>query len=114
MYEIAFLLASQIPPDAVPAAVWPYYVAIGALSSAVVAMFGVILKQNSAHHDQIRSMYSDAAKALEEQARRSGEEFKGDKQTIVDLATRLAGLVEKVTASMDVNTAALKEREHHG
>lgn len=94
------------PAPPVPVEVWPYYTAIGALATAVVTLFGVIMRMSKTHAEELKVERKAAMDMLEERSKRQGEEFKGDKQTIVELSTKLAGLVEKVAGALDKSAEA--------
>jgi hypothetical protein len=111
--EILLALAAQaeaMGPPAPPSDVWPYWVACGALSSAIAALFGVFAKAQRDHALQIERINSEHQKANEERSRRISSEFDKRDSALLDMTTRVVTAMERAAAELKI----INERERGG
>lgn len=96
-----FPLAAQVDPQ-VPTdhPLWPYWVAIGALSTAVATLFGVVMRQNSNFAAKLEETHETHRKMAEERSRRISEEFSKKDKAILDTSVEFARLMERVAQEL--------------
>jgi len=111
-FVTALLIAAQDGvgppvPQGLDASLWPYWVACGTLSTAVAALFGVLMKATKDHALQIEKITEENRKATEERSKRIAEEFARKDSQLLELTTKIVTAMERMTSEL----AIMNERE---
>jgi hypothetical protein len=103
MNHLLFEIAGQIPPDPSDPA-WPYWVAIGALSTAVSALFGLLQRNSGRHEKRLDELHETHRKADQEFRARVQEEMAAKDKAILEASVEFAKLMERVANELrDLN-----------
>lgn len=86
---------------------WPYWVAIGALSSALVTVFGLLMKSyrdrtqdQKDHAEDVKLLNKGFQEAAEARSKRVAEEFAKKDKAILEVSVDFAKLMERVAAEL--------------
>jgi len=97
LISILPVLAAQQPPaplaaipEGIDPVVWPYWVAIGAMSSAVVALFGYVQKIQNDNRADVKA-----------NSQRIAAEFKIKDESILDIATKITEAVAQFIGAIE-------------
>jgi len=90
---LLFLVGQE--PQSDPA-LWPYFVAIGSLASACVAMFGIIVKQSRDFEAKLEKVHTDHRLANEARSERVSAEFKVKDDALLAVSVAQAEVIGKV------------------
>lgn len=116
-FDFLQLLAAQ-PIEQTDHPDWPYWVAIGGLTSALVAVFGWLMKAKAdlteavkvaadqreklqtTHAEAIHRITTEHSAAVEAKAQRVAQEFAIKDKTILDTSVEFAKMVERVVTEL--------------
>lgn len=86
---------------------WPYSVAIGALSTALITLFGLLMKANKdlnaasrSHAEEIKSLNKRYNEANDERAKRIAEEFAKKDKALLETSVEFAKIMERTAADL--------------
>lgn len=109
-FHILHSLASDPVADAIKKTedshLWPYFTAIAALCTVVVALFGLLMKS----WKEKEQIYLDFRKADEEKSKRVAEEFEKKDKALLSVSTELATLMERVGNELKQLNDRVRER----
>ena len=97
------------PPPGVDPVVWPYWVAIAAMSTFIAGLCTAYVKLVSSSKAELAQAHADHRKADEEKSKRIAEDFNKDKAALLDVSVRTATVLEQVASEMGRVADGLKE-----
>jgi hypothetical protein len=86
---------------------WPYWVAIGALSTALTTVFGLLMKSTKEHNlasrnhaEEIKVLNKGYNEANDERAKRISEEFAKKDKALLETSVEFAKIMERTAADL--------------
>lgn len=101
-----FVMGPPAPTDPV---LWPYFVAIGTLASAVAALFGWLMKVQADAAKEKAQIHEDNRKLVEARSVRVASEFDKERQERNDLGQRWAENQGRVAQALEQLADAVRD-----
>lgn len=104
MNHSLLLMAAQDPTGALTQTdhpMWPYWVAIATLASAVATLFGLLMKSNGDFQAKLLAVQAEHRKFEDERSVRIAAEHERKDEKLANLANTSATMLERVALTME-------------